>query len=185
MNCLNFGGNQWPSSYYDCFVFRRTRVWLSYWLGFLQISTSRWHVLHVLYVTSNPDIWNIAFSCFTCVRHLNLTHLCIRLISCLNVIDTLWTNTHVYFNGPHYSPSPSPPPPRRAVRKFTLQSLFIIDLLFVLTEELSDFCLLLTEHCTLPQGFRHTDGHMTFLWAVLGPRLGAELRNKTARSLLL
>ena len=39
---------------------------------------------------------------------LNLTLLCIRIISCLSVIDTLWTSTHVYFNGPHFSPPPLP-----------------------------------------------------------------------------
>ena len=72
-------------------------------------------------------------------------------------------------------PTSSTPPPRRVVRRLRLQSLFIIDLLFVLTEELSDICLRLTEHFTLSQGFRQADGHMTSLWAVLGPRPGAEL----------
>jgi hypothetical protein len=71
------------------------------------------------------------------------------------------------------------------VRRLTLQSLFIIDLLFVLPEELTDICLLLTKHFALPQGFQHADGHMTFLWTVLGPRPGAELRNKTTSSVLL
>jgi len=130
-------------------------------------------------MTSDPDIWNIAVSHRICDCFLNQTLLFFRLISYLTVTDTLWT-AHMYI-----LMVPTTSTPRRVVRRLTLQSLFIIDLLFVLTGDLSDICLLLTEHFTLSQGFRHGDGHMTFLWAVLGPRPGAELWNKTASILPL
>lgn len=106
----NFDRTQWPGSYYDCFVFRRIRVWLSYWLGFSQISISCWHVLHVFYMTSDPDIWNTTVSHCICACFLKQTLLCFRLISCLSVIVTLWT-THIYILMVPTSSTPHTPLP--------------------------------------------------------------------------
>jgi hypothetical protein len=58
-----------------CVTLQRTRVWISYLLGFSQISTSCWHVLPILCITPNPDIQNIAASYCTCDRFLNQTFL--------------------------------------------------------------------------------------------------------------